>query len=186
MLEEHSEVNLAFCGTRQVELGQTFDRCISENDVKLIKDDYRNLYLGNTIGAPSATIYRKNVGNYDKNLIWLVDMDFYMNILKSNSEFIYTTEPLISIGISGSQLTEMCRGDQKLNIKEFGYIYDKYQLSDNIKYRKKLIQILLENNASYDEIKKMKISRREYLIAKFQKILSKVKWKLGICKETKK
>lgn len=180
LLTEHPEADIAFCGTRQVEGDKSYDRHISSADASLIKEDYRNLYLGNTIGAPSATIYKRSELTYDENLVWLVDMEFYMHILKKNPQFIYTNEPLISIGVSSTQLTEECIGDEKINVKEYGYIYKKYRLHEVKKYDDKLFQVFMDNNASYETAGDFAISRLAYRKGRLAKWMGKVKWKLGI------
>lgn len=180
MLHEHPDADMVFCGTKQVEGEKSYDRHISCEDAERIRTDYRNLYLGNTIGAPSATLYRRTAGSYDESLTWLVDMEFYMNILKKTPALVYTEEPLISIGVSKDQLTEACIRNQKINIEEYGYIYNKYHLSEGKAYRDKLIRVLIDNNASYETAKGFDISWREYIRSKLVKWAGKVKWKLGI------
>ena len=182
LLAEHPEADLAFCGTRQVAVDQSYDRHISSAEAALIKEDYRNLYLGNTIGAPSATIYKKSVADYDENLVWLVDMEFYMHILKNNPQFVYTKKPLLSIGISSTQLTEECIGDEEINVREYGYIYKKYCLHEVKEYSDKLFQVFMDNNASYENAKDFAISRLTYTRGRLAKWMGKVKWKLGIRK----
>ncbi|MFR3250027.1 MAG: glycosyltransferase family 2 protein [Eisenbergiella sp.] len=78
MLEEHPEADLAFCGTRQVTLtkdgkrtGEQFDRTITPEHMRMIKEDWRSLYIGDYIGAPSATIYRKCAPEYEEKLTWI-------------------------------------------------------------------------------------------------------------------
>lgn len=179
MLEEHQEADIAFSGTLQSKGTESYERHILGKDVKLIKDNYKNLFLGNTIGAPSATIYKKNNIQFDENLTWLVDMEFYMNVLKNNPQFIYSNEPLVSIGMSQEQLTESCITDKEINIREYGYIYVKYSLDDSTDYRKKMLDILIKNNADYKIAKKYEVSLYLYYLAKVKKLLSKIAWKLG-------
>lgn len=180
MLDEHPEADMVFCGTKQVEEEKSYDRHISREDAELIREDYRNLYLGNTIGAPSATLYKRTAGSYDQNLTWLVDMEFYMNILRKAPALVYTEEPLISIGVSRDQLTEACIRNQKINIEEYGYIYNKYHLSGMKVCRNKLLRVFMDNNASYETAKGFGILLQEYIMARVVKWMGKVKWKLGI------
>ena len=95
----------------------------------MISDDWRNLYIGDYIGAPSATIYRKNAPEYEEKLTWIVDVEFYMHLLSNNPNLVQTDEPLISIGVSENQLTESCRTDGKLNIFEYLFVMERYGLS---------------------------------------------------------
>lgn len=182
MLERHPEADLAFSGSRQEESGKSYDRCISTEEADWIKKDYRNLYLGNTIGAPSAVIVRRNAIQsgivYDEKLTWLVDMEYYMNILKRNPHFIYTEKPLVSIGVSEKQLTEACRDDKEINAFEYGYIYNKYQLESEEEYREKLIRILADAGKSEEGARAYGIDRKEYRAEKRRKLFSKLQWKM--------
>lgn len=196
MLEEHPEADMAFSGTMQVEEESNagfdgYERFIAKEDATLIAEDYRNLFLGNTIGAPSAVIVRRkpNVTDiaeqreeivYDEQLKWLVDMDYYMQILKWNPHFIYTEAPLVSIGIGQEQLTETCRDDKELNVKEYSCLYNKYDLSTDKSYRNQMIKILLEADKSYEDAKEHGngIGKTEYMLAAGKKLFGKVQWKL--------
>ena len=134
MLLDHApEALLAFCGSRQVNLSDSsyYDRFISDSDVTLIRSDWHNLFLDNTIGAPSAVIYRNsaNAFRFDESLKWLVDMDYYMQILSQNSTFVYTIEPLTSIGLSSKQITASCISDASLIMTEYMHLYKKYSLN---------------------------------------------------------
>lgn len=206
MLEEHPEADMAFCGSRQVETdgnvgeagsqeshGNSYDRFTSKEDIRLLEADYRNLFLGNTIGAPSAVIVRRSAierepGNksentmgivYDEKLTWLVDMEYYMHILSRNPHFAYTDRPLVSIGVGKEQLTEKCRDDKELNVFEYGYIYQIYDLVSEKKYRQKLIQICADAGKTYEDVSAYEIPEKEYKKQLRSKFISKVEWKLS-------
>ncbi|MCI8844976.1 MAG: glycosyltransferase family 2 protein [Lachnospiraceae bacterium] len=183
MLEQHPEADLAFSGSRQEEAERSYDRSISADDAALIREDYRNLFLGNTIGAPSAVIVRRSALRteeivYDEKLTWLVDMEYYMHILKGNPRFIYTEKPLISIGIDAGQLTETCRDNKELNAFEYGYICRKYQLEKKEEYRRKLAVILADAKKSGQEAESYGIRSEEYRKIKREKLLSAIRWKI--------
>lgn len=187
LLEAHPEAALAFSGSCQVEEDKSYDRCISKADAALIEKDYRNLYLGNTIGAPSAVMVRRSALEnaegriavaYDEKLTWLVDMEYYMQLLKEHPQMVYTEKPLISIGVGKTQLTESCRDDRELNAFEYGHIYDKYNLGTEKAYRDKLLEILTEAGKSEDEAAAHGISRQDYKAQQKKKLCSKIKWKL--------
>ncbi len=183
MLEEHPDADLAFSGSRQEEVGKSYDRFIAAGDADLIKKDYRNLYLGNTIGAPSAVIVRRSVLYaadivYDEKLTWLVDMEYYMHILRRNPRFVYTEKPLVSIGVGKEQLTQRCCDDRQLHGFEYGYLYKKYDLGCEEKYRNKLIPILADAGKSIEEAEAYGIGRKEYRAEKRRKLFCKIEWKL--------
>lgn len=89
-----------------------------------------SLFFNNFIGAPSATIFRnKGHAIFDEKLKWLVDVDFYMAMLTSQSDaFSCAAKPLISIAIEGDhKVTNECSGKQEVELFEHAYIYDKIQ-----------------------------------------------------------
>ncbi len=185
MLEQHPEADLAFSGSRQEEAERSYDRSISADDAALIREDYRNLFLGNTIGAPSAVIVRRSALRteeivYDEKLTWLVDMEYYMHILGRNPRFAYTEKPLVSVGIGKEQLTEACRGDMELQAFEYGYIYKKYKLEDREEYRDKLILALADAGKGAEEAEKYGLEREKYRKEIRRKWLSRIEWKLTL------
>lgn len=192
LLDGHPEAELAFCGTMQCPVltdGQAAPgsaRYISGEDAALIKKDYRNLFLGNTIGSPSAVIVRRSGGKqgeagtvplYDEKLKWLVDMEYYMRILKGNPAFACTEKPLVSIGLGQTQLTEACRDDKELNAAEYGYLFDKYELRGGKEYQKKLIRVFADAGKDCASAAKHGIAEREYRKELAGKAFRKVKWK---------
>lgn len=189
MLEQNPEACLAFSGTVQAENEKCHERFIGEEEAAVIEKDYRNLYLGNTIGAPSAVIVRKmitdtgelkNPAEYDEKLTWLVDMDYYMQLLKQNPHFAYTRKALVSIGVGQEQLTERCRDNGELNVFEYGYVFKKFSLVCAEEYREKLLTVYLENGKDREDMKQYGIPTSEYKKLKRKKFLSKIKWKLGL------
>jgi glycosyltransferase involved in cell wall biosynthesis len=55
------------------------------------------LLLGNWVGGPSATIYRRTSGaRIDHTLRWVVDIDLYLSVLVRNGAFSYEPEALVA------------------------------------------------------------------------------------------
>lgn len=194
MLESNPEAAFAFSGSRQVGDGADYTRHIAEEDAGLIKEDYRNLFLGNTIGAPSSVIVRRSTLEkaggifYDDKLTWLVDMEYYMHILKENNCFVYTKEPLVTIGMGKGQLTGQCQDDPELKAFEYGYIYEKYRLGkkgengeggEGKAYRDKLISVLTDAGKSSSEAAVYGIEEKEYRMEEKRRLVSKIKWKIS-------
>lgn len=187
MLDEDPEAIIAFCGTWQVTLSEKseetddrFARCISAEHEAWIRKDWRNLYLGDYIGAPSATIYRKSGLDYEEKLTWLVDVEYYMRLLQKQPHYAYTTEPLICIGVSENQLTESCRVDGKLNIFEYGFLMEEFNLSGYEQYRKKFIEIALKYKMPYASISGYGIPKREYCLEASAKYIKDFIFLLGV------
>jgi hypothetical protein len=79
---------------------------------------------------------------FDKNLKWLVDLELYIRMLRANKNFVYTEKPLVSIGVSSSQVTNSCISDRELNIREYSYVYKKLGLHENKACRRQLQKVL--------------------------------------------
>lgn len=182
MLEDNPHAALAFCGTNENTYDaegnlikeKSFTRAISDWERDLLDHDYRNLFLVNMIGAPSATIF-KNEGMYlDEELKWLVDVDFYIRLLQKNFHYIDCTEPLINIGLSETQVTRSCIEDEHLILKETEYVFEKYGLKEEWAYRKYLIRMVLGMDLHYSELKGYGIKRSEYFDQKLRKIIKDI------------
>jgi|GEM_PF-210867 len=169
LLEGQPECALAFCGTYQVALAAgsqdaaaaapySYSRCISPEDAQMLCEDWRSLYLGNTIGAPSAVLVRRDVLlqeniTYDENLTWLVDGDYYMQILSRHPAFAFTRKPLVSIGLSQDQLTGKVGEDQDILRREYIYVYRKFSLGGAApQCREKLAEVLAGTRMPYRDI----------------------------------
>lgn len=182
MLEDNPHAVLAFCGTNENTYDaegnlineKSFTRVISDWERSLLEHDYRNLFLVNMIGAPSAVIF-KNEGMYlDEELRWLVDIDFYIRLLQKNFHYIDCPEPLINIGLSETQVTRSCIEDEDLILKETKYVFEKYGLIEEWAYRRYLIRMVLKMNRNYSELKGCGVKRREYFDQKLRKIIKDI------------
>jgi glycosyltransferase involved in cell wall biosynthesis len=137
LLDEHPEADFAFSASSAVNMkhGYSHCNCPSKELVAQLVASPENLFLGNIIGAPSATIYRNGLSvEYDCNLQWLVDVDFYIRVLLKNSQLVYTPEVLIVAATNAShQITELCKNNVTIDLFEHLYLYQKVatQLSDN-------------------------------------------------------
>ena len=119
---------------------------IRRDQAESLARDWRNLYFGNWIGAPSVTIFRNKGWLFDKNLVWRVDCELYMRILSENYQFEYTELPLIYLGTSDTQLTKSCREDNKLMYDEQKYIYRKYKMHTKFRFWKSYIAETVKYN----------------------------------------
>ncbi len=160
MLDENPKAVLAFSGTYQVDMdtNDSYSRAILPNDLEELKKDYRYLYIAQVIGAPSATIYRKTDLRFAKELSWLVDAEFYMKVFRkaaadnngySEELFAYSLEPLISIGVSETQLTESVRDDMKLNLYEYDFVMKEFGLEDEEPFASKMQSVKYKASRKY-------------------------------------
>lgn len=180
LLDANPNVNLAFCGSRQVmldesattsvhnqNLGQAYDRYASEAFIERLRVDYRNLFLGNEIGAPSAVIYRRTDALYlfDEQSNWASDMFLYFDILQDNAMFAYTTEPLIAIGMHEQQYTEMFSKRDARIYQDYRYLYTKYDLQQSMACREYFTEsFLVKYRKNMKEAKLLQIEATRYVI----------------------
>lgn len=149
LLDDHPGALLAFAGSRQVMLDRQnisamhhvtsahqkeyYDRHADADFIKRLQRDYRNLFLGNQIGAPSATIYRRGsaLTLFDEQSNWASDMFLYFDLLEKNPVFAYTTRPLVSIGVHENQYTESFSERDMRIYNDYRYMYTKYHLQES-------------------------------------------------------
>lgn len=92
-----------------------------------MKQDIGYLFFRNCIGSPSATLYKRETGlAFDKNLIWLVDVDFYIRYLHQHRSFFYIDEPLISTAHeTENQVTGLVNKDRAIQVREHVLLFQK-------------------------------------------------------------
>jgi glycosyltransferase involved in cell wall biosynthesis len=95
----------------------------------LLKSNAVSLLSRNVIGPPSVTLYRNNgQWSYDPRLKWLVDMDFYIQVLRTAS-FTYLDSPLVGIGVHEEQVTAASSLNPSVEIPEHMLLLEKYGIS---------------------------------------------------------
>lgn len=194
LLDENPKAILGFSGTWQVTLegsgscgdctggAARFARSISVEQEALIREDWRNLYFGNYIGAPSATIYRANDQIFEAKLTWVMDVEYYMRLLQKQPYFACSHAPLVCIGVSDTQLTEQCRADGALNVYEYGFLMEEFDLAPEKKYRDKLTEVALKFRQPYGAVEKYGIVKEEFQKALQQKKKDDFIFLLGVAK----
>ncbi|CAH1662265.1 Glyco_trans_2-like domain-containing protein [Hyphomicrobiales bacterium] len=129
LLDDNPQALFAFSGTNveNVEDGSRRHHRISDAQAKSLALFPEQLFMGNVIGAPSATIVRRALGiEYDTRMKWLVDLDYYIRALRVRSTFAYTPEPLITTPTSAAhQVTELVRDDAAVDIGEALMLFEK-------------------------------------------------------------
>lgn len=165
MLEQNSNVLLAFSGSRQVkESAAARDRYASEKYIENITRDYRYLFLGNEIGAPSAVIFRNGNYRFVEESNWASDMFLYFYILQNNPRFTYTKEPLISIMEHEEQYTNLFTEYDDRKINDYMLMYEKYKLQDFIPARDYFLCMILRYKKPFSYAECCGYKKKEYRI----------------------
>lgn len=97
------------------------------NQLAKLKNEYHYLFFKNLIGAPSATIYRKEMAvKFDNTFKWLVDIDFYISALTKNNSVQYIDKPLIcTVHGMETQVTQQIEYDRQIQISEHVLLFSK-------------------------------------------------------------
>ena len=171
LLDDNPKAMMAFSGSRQVmldgqDVGQlhhvtsengmkAYDRYASPEFIDHLEKDYRFLFLGNQIGAPSATIYRRGSSTalFDEQSNWA-----------SNGQFAYTTKPLVSIGVHANQYTESFLEKDLRIYNDYRYMYTKYHLNESRECRTYFVEkFIVKYNQGLKEAKALGIETGLFL-----------------------
>jgi glycosyltransferase involved in cell wall biosynthesis len=115
-----------------------------------------NLFQANVIGGPSATIFRRELSvKFDKSLIWLVDIEFYTQVILKNKIFRIQEKLIVTSAELETQLTTSLQDNGNIEIFEYFYCYEKLLPIIN-EQNKKIFRIVLMNLIDKYEIKSVK------------------------------
>ena len=126
-IRKYPHANFLFSAFENQYLDELRSKKIRANPFRLrqLFHNPSTLLSSNVIGPPSVTIYRRDLGqHYDKKLKWLVDIDFYIRILRS-SKAIYLNKILIRVGLGKEQVTQDCFRQRMIEIPENFYLLNK-------------------------------------------------------------
>jgi glycosyltransferase involved in cell wall biosynthesis len=132
MVKKHPEARFFFSEYRNVYLENNREEEVRISPFwrKRLIANPENLIWGNMIGPPSVTLHKKIPEcTYDKQLKWLVDIDFYIRYLRAFSRPVLVPEMLICVGLGEDQVTRMCFGNPAVEIPENLYLLNKCGVS---------------------------------------------------------
>lgn len=128
-LDDNPKSSFAFSGTVIDLLAlktKKIHSCSNKQFSKMVHQPDR-LFFSNYIGAPSATIIRRDsLLFFDESMKWLVDVDWYMQLIYKNSNVVFSKEPLICTVHGGEgQITQSVYSDKEVQVREHAYVFDK-------------------------------------------------------------
>lgn len=185
LLDKSPDAMLAFAGSRQVSLDngmQFYDRHATPQFIGGLRRDYRFLFRGNEIGAPSAVMYRRGeeLTLFDEKSNWASDMYLYFDLLVKSPKFVYTTKPLVSIGVHEHQYTESFSSKDIRIYNDYRYMYEKYNLRKSRACREYFTkQFLVKYGKSIREAHALGIEPSMYISACAREFLDSVRCFLG-------
>jgi glycosyltransferase involved in cell wall biosynthesis len=85
----------------------------------------RIFMLGNFVGAPSAVVFRRQTqARFDHQLKWVVDVDFYAQMLAAGGKVVHVDEPLVAILTEGhARMTSACIEQPDLLAREYMILF---------------------------------------------------------------
>lgn len=146
-LDDNPSASFAFSGTvidLMVLKTKKIHSCSNKQFSKMIKQPDR-LFFSNYIGAPSATIIRKDsLLMFDESMKWLVDVDWYMQLIYRNPNVVFSKEPLVcTVHGAEGQITQAVKSDKEIQVKEHVYLFEKLgNKKVNLKKYSLLFQLL--------------------------------------------
>ena len=139
LLNNNPNAIIAFSSTMEFNDSESKERAISATQIGGIINDWRNIFLGNYIGAPSATIIRnKSIYMYDE-LKWYVDIEWYMSHLSIRPSLTYTNTPLVGIDTGDGRVTNECLADPYLIMRESYKVLKKHPEMNKPEYYSKVL-----------------------------------------------
>lgn len=179
-IEKNPESFFFFSAYKNIYFEKNTDEEIYLNSIwrkRLLKNP-AILFSRNVIGPPSVMIHKseRNV-LYDRQLKWLVDIDFYIRVLKKNRAN-YINKPLVNVGISNEQVTQDCFRLRPIEIPEAFYLLNKIGTKN--------LKNLLVYDAWWRLIRNLEIRKKEEIIESGypgkipSSILSMINWQRRI------
>jgi len=146
LLENNISADFGFSSTIAYNAvdNKTYVHSSSQHQRDQLEIDPNILFLGNFIGSPSTTIYRRKGAHlFDCRLKWVVDIDFYINVLRDNKCFAYSSEPLVTTLVQcSSSVTSTCINNKDIEIFEYFYLFNKIESSLTIRMKKECLLFL--------------------------------------------
>jgi glycosyltransferase involved in cell wall biosynthesis len=102
------------------------------NTHELLLNPEKSLLINNFIGCPSSTLFYNDKRIYfDEKLIWVVDVEAYINISKI-MESVLINKPLVNVSLpQGDHITSSISKNKPLMLSERCYLYDKCSYKDH-------------------------------------------------------
>lgn len=154
--------DFVFCATNVWFPATGFHRIhqVTDTQVMRMKDGIDFLFFRNCIGSPSATLYKRDSAMaFDENLIWLVDVDFYIQYIKKHPRISCIHTPLVSTAHeTENQITGRVIKDRAIQVREHVLVFDKIKamIRDEKPYRVFFDYLLRDYKVSnYEELVSM-------------------------------
>lgn len=116
----HPEAGFVFCKNTAIQPdGEVINLQAIKSLLGNMTQKPHHILRANVIGPPSNVMLKKSIPiRYDENYIWLVDVDYYVQLLEAGHSYVYLDQHLVSIGLHEDQTTVFCRNNEDVIVKE--------------------------------------------------------------------
>lgn len=129
LTSENNDIDFVFSGSYFINSkNQKVENFIDFKTFKKISKRPVQLFCGNLIGSPSVVMIKNRGGKFDKELKWLVDIEFYYNSLTNSRGSNYTDECLIESYAPEQRVTNSCWMNKFVEIPEHLHCINKLNI----------------------------------------------------------
>lgn len=147
--------SLVFAGIKGtiVREKRTYINLPNQEQIESIMKDPFSLIWANIIGPPSTILFKRTDVEFDKQLLWLVDIDFYLQLLINKKLKLHLVpEVLFENCQDEHNITNQCWQNKALEIKEFMFIFKKFKASSGLIEHLKFLRKLKKHISSYSRV----------------------------------
>ncbi|MEI6584547.1 MAG: glycosyltransferase family 2 protein [Sediminibacterium sp.] len=113
-------VNFVFCRNTAIQPdGEIITLQAIPSLLKEMSQKPNHILRANVIGPPSNVMLKAGIDvRYEEKYIWLVDVDYYVQLLNKGYRYVYLDQHLVSIGLHEDQTTVYCRNNEDVIVRE--------------------------------------------------------------------
>ena len=144
-----------FCNSRCI--NRKFEKLRSFTPLKYVKqkDNIFATFPVNYIGAPSVTLIKsEEIELFDENLIWFIDLEFYLRVLVKNTDmYLCIDKELVNIlAHDSNKVTTKCLMDPNIELWESIYLYNKIKKMYGLKNALNYIPLIIDAVSKYSKL----------------------------------
>jgi glycosyltransferase involved in cell wall biosynthesis len=125
----------------------------SQYKIKELQEDPFSLIWANVIGPPSTILFPNIPVKFDKDLIWLVDIEFYLKLLlKHRLQLVYIEEVLFENCPDDHNITNVCFQNKSLELREYNYVFNKVYPKPTFKTKFNFMKLLKSHISTYSRV----------------------------------